>query len=124
MQLSLIETPQRPLLITFLGWLLILAGAAQFVLYATRIHLPLQFWGVFIPLFELIILVSGVFLLRGSNWARGLATAWIGFHVGVGFLNSVRQGVIHSLIFLVFVWLLFRPEVNAWFRVRHGGARA
>ena len=118
------EKPQRPLLITLLGWLLILAGTAQFVLHATRIHLPLQFWGIFIPLFELIILVSGVFLLRGSNWARWLATAWIGFHVGVGFLNSVRQGVIHSLLFVVFVWLLFRPEVNAWFRIRRNPASA
>lgn len=114
----------RPLLITLLGWLLILVGAAQFALHANRIHLPLQFWGIFVPLFELIILVSGVFLLRGSNWARWLAAAWIGFHVGVGFLNSVRQGVIHSLLFVAFVWLLFRPEVNAWFRMRRNPASA
>lgn len=118
------RTAERPLLITFLGWLLILAGAAQFVLHARRIHQPLQFRDIFIPLFELIILVSGVFLLRGSNWARWLAAAWIGFHVGVGFLNSMRQGVIHSLVFLLFVWLLFRPEVNAWFRIRRDAVGA
>jgi hypothetical protein len=115
---------QRPLLVTLLGWLLILGGSAQFILHASRIRLPLHFWDVFIPLFELILLAAGVFLLRGSNWARWLAAAWIGFHIGVGFLNSVSQGLIHSLIFGVFVWLLFRPEVNAWFRMRRDAVRA
>lgn len=117
-------TAQRPLLITLLGWLLILAGAAQFVLHAALIRGPVHLGDLSVPLFELIIVVAGVFLLRGSNWARWLAAAWIGFHVGVGFLNSVVQGVIHSLIFAFFVWLLFRPEVNAWFRMRRDAVGA
>lgn len=115
--------PQRPLLITLLGWLLILVGAVEFVYRLTKVHRPLHpgddLW---VPLFELIILVSGIFLLRGSNWARWLAVAWIGFHIAVGFQYSVVQGVIHSAVFLFFVWLLFRPEVNTWFRVRRNNA--
>lgn len=115
--------PQRPLLITLLGWLLILVGTVEFIYRLTKIHRPVHAGDdLWVPLFELIILVSGIFLLRGSNWARWLAVAWIGFHITVGFQYSVVQGVIHSLVFLVFVWLLFRPDVNAWFRLRRSQA--
>jgi hypothetical protein len=111
------QTP-RPRLITLLGWSLILVGAVEFVYRLTKIHRPVQTEDIGVPLFELIILVSGVFLLRGHNWARWLAVAWVGFHVAVGSLHSLSMGIVHGLIFLVFAWVMFRPEMNAWFRSR------
>jgi hypothetical protein len=110
---------QRPLIITLLGWLLILLGATQFVLHVERVRPPVHAGDIGVPLFELVILVSGVFLLRGHNWARWLALAWIGFHVAISSLHAVLAGVLHGLIFLLFAWLLFRPEVNSWFRREH-----
>jgi hypothetical protein len=107
---------QRPLLITVLGWTLIAFGALEFVVQAARIRWPLHAGEVGIPLFELVILACGVFLLRGANWARWLAVGWIGFHVVVGSLHSALQGVVHGVIFLLFAGLMFRPDVNAWFR--------
>ena len=105
----------RPFVITILAWLLIAAGTAQFILHALRIHRPVQPWDIGILLLELVLVGCGIFLLRGSNWARWFALAWIAFHVGVGFLDSFRRGMIHTIIFLIFTWILFRPEVNAWF---------
>lgn len=112
----------RPLLITILGWLFILAGLAELILHVIRIHRPVQPWDIGIPLLELVLVACGVFLLRGSNWARWLAVAWIAVHVGVGFLDSFRRGMIHTIIFLIFTWILFRPEVNAWFQPQRDAA--
>jgi hypothetical protein len=109
---------KRPLIITLLGWMLIAVGAIECATHAAAIRRPIHIRDIGLPLFELAILVSGVFLLRGSNWARWIAVAWIGFHVGIGFVNSVRAGLVHTAIFAVFAWLLFQPEVNAWFRWR------
>ena len=107
---------ERPLLVTLLGWLLILLGAVEFVYRLTKIPRPVSVLDLGVPLFELIILLSGIFLLRGSNLARWLAVAWVGFHVVVGSLHSPVRAIVHGLIFLVFAWLLFRPGMNAWFR--------
>lgn len=104
----------RPLVITILGWLFILVGFAQFILHATRMHRPITPGGLGVLLVELALVACGIFLLRGNNWARWFAVAWIGFHVGVGFLDSFRRGMIHTIMFLIFTWLLFRPEVSAW----------
>jgi hypothetical protein len=112
------STRTRPLLITLLGWMLIALGALEFTIHAVQIRRPLHAGDIGVPLFELVILVCGVYLLRGANWARWLAVAWIGFHVVVGSLDSVMRGVVHGLIFLAFTWLMFRPEMNAWFRAR------
>jgi hypothetical protein len=107
---------QRPLLVTLLGWMLILVGAIEGTTHAALLRPPFHAADFWLPLFELVILVCGIYLLRGANWARWLALAWIGFHVVVGSLNSVLAGVLHGLAFLLFVWLMVRPEVNAWFR--------
>ncbi|HEY6446097.1 MAG TPA: hypothetical protein VIY53_06530 [Acidobacteriaceae bacterium] len=109
---------KRPLIITLLGWMLIAVGALECISHAAATRRPVHTGDIALLLFELVILVSGVFLLRGSNWARWIALAWIGFHVGISFVNSVRAGLVHSAILVVFAWLLFQPDVNAWFRWR------
>jgi hypothetical protein len=108
----------RPRLVTLLGWMLIALGAGECVYRVTKIDRPVQAGAFGVPLFELLILISGVFLLRGSNWARWLAVAWVGIHVVVGSLNSLTRGIAHGLIFMAFAWMMFRPEMNAWFRSR------
>jgi hypothetical protein len=114
--------PSRPLIITLLGWMLIALGALEFAVHAVKIRWPAAAGDVGVALFELVILGCGVFLLRGSNVARWAATAWIGFHIVVGSLNSPWRGVLHGLIFLLFAWMVFRPEVNAWFRAQRRAA--
>jgi hypothetical protein len=112
------DRAERPRLATLLGWILIVLGAVECVYTLTKIHRPVSVTDFGVPLFELIILVSGVFLLRGSDWARWLALAWVGFHVVIGSLHSLPKSIVHGLIFLAFAWMMFRPEMNAWFRPR------
>jgi hypothetical protein len=110
------DVRRPPRLVTLLGWMLIALGTIEFVYRLTKIHLPVQLEDIGVPLFELIILVSGVFLLRGHDWACWLAVAWVGFHVAVGSLHSLTMGITHGAVFLIFAWMMFRPEMNAWFR--------
>jgi hypothetical protein len=57
-------------------------------------------------------------MLRGNNWARWLALAWIAFHVVVSFFHSLQEVVVHSLLFMLIAYFLFSPEARAYFRHR------
>jgi hypothetical protein len=84
--------------------------------YHLRELLTLQKDSVWVELTELVALASGVFLLRGQNWARWVAVAWVALHVIVSVLNTFHGIVVHSLLFILIAWLLFRPEAARYFR--------
>ena len=114
--------PRRPLILTIFGWFLILAGVVGFVFHfpVHRAWHPDDAW----PLgLELILLIAGVFILRGQTWARWLAVAWIAFHVGLSFYHSVREVAVHTVVLLIFAGILFHPAANAWFRAVQAGRR-
>jgi hypothetical protein len=108
---------KRPLAITVVAWLFIAIGVLGFVFHLPlhRAFHPDDLWPLIL---ELILLADGVFLLRGANWARWLFLAWMSFHVAVSFYNSLRQVAVHSLMLILFGWILFRPASTAWFRAK------
>jgi len=89
-------------------------GAIGFAYYFPR---PPAFHheDVWIEASELLAFVAGVFMLRGHNWARWLAAAWMAFHVVISF-PVVRQIAIHSLFLAVIVWVLFQSRAREHFR--------
>jgi hypothetical protein len=105
---------KRPVTIWVLSCLYIAVGAIGFA-YHLRELMALQPDSVWIELTELLAILAGAFMLRGSNWARWLALAWMAFHVAISF-PAFRQVMIHSLFFAVIAWLLFRPDVWRYFR--------
>lgn len=115
--------PRRPLILTIFGWFLILGGAAGFVYHFPmhRAWQPDDAWPLSL---ELILLIAGVFILLGHNWARWMAVVWIGFHIGLSFYHSLGEVAVHTIILLIFAGILFHPAANAWFRARAGGATA
>ena len=72
---------------------------------------------VWIELTELLAIVSGAFMLRGHNWARWLALAWMAFHVAISF-PVYRQMAIHLIIFAGIAWVLFRVDTRRYFAIR------
>jgi hypothetical protein len=90
-------------------------GAIGFV-YHFREVLLLHKDSVGIEITELLAVVCGAFLLRGHNWARWLALAWIAFHVILSVFDSSHGLVIHGLFCVVIAWILFRPEATQYFR--------
>lgn len=109
---------KRPISVTVVAWLYIVTGAAGLALQLAnwRTARLLSFDTSGVASIRALAIVAGVFLLLRHNWARWLAVAWMAFHMWVGFLNSVRQGIAHSVFLILIVWLLFRPAASAWFR--------
>src|SRR4029077_18839332 len=87
---------KRPLSITILAGLYLAVGTLGFA-YHLRELMTLQHDSVWVELTELVALVCGVFMLRGHNWARWLALAWMAFHVLLSAFGAVREFVIHFL---------------------------
>ena len=109
---------KRPASVTILGWLYIVVGAVGFVYHLREVGrvglLHSDF--LLIEALRVLAVVAGFFMLQGQNWARWLAIAWIALHVVASFYNSWQQVVMHTIFLAIFVFLLTRPAVNAFFR--------
>jgi hypothetical protein len=108
----------RPLAVTLIAWVYIAAGTIGFGYHFKQ----LTAGGVFhynvlwVELIRLAAVVSGAFMLRGLNWARWLALAWMGFHVIVSAFHAWTQFAIHVLFFALIAWILWRPDAGRYFR--------
>ncbi len=69
---------------------------------------------IWIEATELLAIVCGAFLLRGHNWARWLASAWMVCHVVISFGEWARFAI-HCVVLALIVWGLFRPESGRYF---------
>lgn len=109
---------KRPLSVLAIGCLYAAVGAIGLVFHLIEFKLqhPFQYDIVWISLVHLIAIVSGVYVLRGSNWARWLALAWIAFHVVLSAFHSRSELVVHSLLCAVIAYGLFRPQAAQYFR--------
>jgi hypothetical protein len=104
---------KRPLSILVLSCLYIAIGTMGFAYHFPR-PLAFHYEDVWIEGTELLAFVAGVFTLRGHNWARWLALAWVAFHVVISF-PVVRQIAIHLLFLAMTVWLLFQSRARQYF---------
>lgn len=107
---------KRPFSVTFVAWLYLVVNVVALALHYSDVLPPYHSRDLWVDILRLIGLVTGAWLLRGANWARWLALAWMAFHVWVGYLNGWIPGLIHSGFFILILVLLFRPAANAWFR--------
>ena len=114
---AVIKWHKRPLPITILGCVYLGVGAIGFA-YHFRESFAHPNDGVWIELTELGAVVSGAFLLRGHNWARWLALAWIAFHVILSAFGPLREFAIHCVFCALIAWLLFRPDGARYFAAR------
>jgi hypothetical protein len=106
---------KRPISVTILAGVYLVVGAVGFA-YHFRGLLSLQQDSVWAELTEFLAIVCGAFMLRGHNWARWLALAWIVFHVVLSAFHSFRELAIHALFCAVIAWILFRPQAARYFR--------
>lgn len=115
---------RRPLSVTVIGWLFLLTGAVGLAYHATEFKLEglFQYELVLVLFLRLLALVCGVFLLRGSNWARWAALAWMGYHVILSAFHPLFELAVHCLLLAAFGYFLLRPRASAYFR--GGSARA
>jgi hypothetical protein len=112
---------KRPISVTIIACLYLAVGGVAFV-YHFRELLSLQSDSFGMELTEVLAVVSGAFLLRGHNWARWLALAWIVFHVILSIFDSDHGLVVHGLLCAVIAWILFRPEASRYFCGQEAGS--
>jgi predicted cobalt transporter CbtA len=110
----------RPLSITVLSCVFAAAGAIglAYHLIEFKAQHPFHYDIVWVSLVRLAAIVCGVFMLRGSNWARWLTLVWIAFHVVLSAFHSLQELVVHGLLFAVFTYFLFRPQATEYFHAR------
>jgi len=108
---------KRPLPVTAISCLLILAGAIGFAYHATEFRSlrPFPYGLAAIEVIRILAIVFGASMLRGSNWARWGAIGWIAFHVIVSALHSWQEFAMHAAITALFAIALFRADANAYF---------
>ena len=71
---------------------------------------------VWITVLGAAAVVAGLFMLEGRNWARLLALLWMLTHVVISAFHLMHGLVIHSVVFVLIAYLLFRREAQEYFR--------
>jgi len=107
----------RPLAVTIIGWVYILTGAAGLLYHASDLlspH-PFRFDAVGVEAIRLVAIVSGAFMLRGRDWARWLALAWIACHVVLSAFHGWPQFAVHAVLCAAIAFFLFRPNAAQYF---------
>ena len=101
-----------------IGWLYLVAGVIGLLYHAGQLTTSnlFPYEVVWVCLVRLLAIVCGVFLLRGSNWARWLALVWMAYHVVLSAFHSLSQLTMHSGLLAVFAYFLFRPQTSMYFR--------
>ena len=115
---------KRPVSVTLISWLFIAAGTIGLVFHALdlRAETPFQYELVWVLLLRLLAIICGIFLLRGSNWARWVLLAWITYHVILSVFHNLPELAIHTLLLLVVAYFLLRPSAAAYFRSTRAAA--
>jgi hypothetical protein len=109
---------RRPHSVTAIGCIFVAAGVIGLAYHGAeyKAQLPFDYGVVWVLLVRLLAILGGVFLLRGSGWARWFLLIWIAYHVILSAFHSVFELITHSLLFAVIAYFLYRPRVSAYFR--------
>ena len=66
---------------------------------------------------QFFTIASGIYMFYGCNWARWLLVIWLAFHVIVSIQDSTLKLLVHSLLFVVVMFFLFRaPSISLFFK--------
>ena len=107
---------RRPLSITIISWLFIIFGSIALLSGVLPLSDLKSHW--YVHLSRLLMIVSGVFMLKGQNWARWLLVVWIAFHIVISALHSPLMLLMHVVIFSVILYFVFRRQSSSYFLVR------
>ena len=105
---------KRPLPVTILGCLFIVAGLVGLVYHLSE--RPLEPQIALVSIVRLLAVVGGIFLLMGHNWARWLLLAWLAFHVVASAFHSLSESIAHVVLLIVVGYLLLRPPAARYFQ--------
>ena len=108
---------KRPVTVTIIALLFIAAGIVGFAYHVTEFDArgPIQYELAWVLALRLLAILSGVFMLRGRNWARWLLLAWIAYHVVLSAFHPMSELITHCALFAIVAYFLFRTRSSAYF---------
>ncbi len=109
---------KRPLAVTVVGWLSIIAGAVGFIYHlkdVDRQH-PFADDAIWILAVRLIAVLAGIFVLRRINAGRWILVVWMAYHVVLSYLHAPASLAMHVLLLAAIVLSLFNASVNRYFK--------
>ena len=107
---------KRPLSVTLISYLFIIAGAAGIIYHASELReIATHREVIWVLTVRLLAIVGGLYALRGANWARWLLVAWIVYHVILSFYHSTAELAMHAALTVVVLIALFYKGANAYF---------
>jgi hypothetical protein len=109
---------KRPISVTIIAILYLAVGIVGLIGHGHEAlkARPFPADAIWIELTEFAAILGGAFLLRGQNWARWLAVAWMAFHVAISVFHPFRELAIHAVFLILIAWILFRPGATRYFR--------
>ncbi len=119
----------RPTSITVISWILIAMGAISLAANTAMINnpkvhelmgknpIPIPVQHVISYIGLLIMIVSGIAMLKGRNWARYLYVVWSLIGLVIGIVTSPMKAMMIPglVIFAVIAFFLFRPRATEYF---------
>jgi len=122
----------RPTSITVISWFLIISAGISLVSTLAIINnsealalmeknsLPISFQHAITYVGLVVMIVSGVAMLKGKNWARFLYVIWsvVGLVIGIATSPMKAAMIPGFVVFLVVAFFLFRPKASAFFAPR------
>src|SRR5574341_1348275 len=106
---------KRPLEVTIVGWLFIVAGASGFVYHIIGPE-AFDLEHILVLVVRLLAIVGGASVLFGQNWARWLLICWIGYHVILSFWHSTSEIAAHIVLLLATTFALLNSRASVYFR--------
>jgi hypothetical protein len=103
----------RPRPITIISWFFIIFGSIALLSGVLPFRDLMSHW--YVHLSRFLMIVAGIFMLKGYNWARWLLVLWIAFHIVISALHSALFLLMHVVIFSVILYFVFRRQSSAYF---------
>lgn len=124
---------KRPLSVSIIAWILLIAGILSLITSLLTINnpnvkemmennpLPMSVQYTLIYAGMVILIACGIGMLKGKSWARILYVVWGVLNVGLNLATAPAWSkmMIPGVVFLIIViFFLFRPKANAYFAGR------
>lgn len=70
---------------------------------------------VYVAVSGILAVLSGVFMLRGANWARWLCVIWLALHVVMSVFHETFELVVHFIFLVLIALILFKSSAATYF---------
>lgn len=120
---------KRPVSISIVSWWLIISVGVSLLAIPSALKnsisqelmqksiMPISIQYVLLFAGFIVVIISGIGMLRGHNWARFLYLGWMVMNYIINLITSPMKAMLFPtlVIYLVIFFILFRPKATEFF---------